>query len=175
VKKNESTPKTPRTSAKSATKAAVKGQKGFTKGTCGNLKGRPPGSLNKTTIFARSLLQGEAESLVRMLIDRAKAGDMAALKICIDRLLPPCRSQPLSLQLPPIETPKDISRAHDFLWAAVGAGELGAQDLNRLTALLDGKLKAIETTDMAEEIERIKALLRSEHEIGQDVERPREH
>jgi len=171
VNKDESTPKTPKASAKSAAKAAVKGQKGFTEGKSGNLKGRPPGSLNKTTLFVRSLLQGEAETLVRTVIDKAKAGDMAALKICMDRLLSPCRSQTLSLKLPPIETPKDISRAYDFLWTAVGAGELGVQDLNRLTALLDGKLKAIEATDLAEEISRIKAYLRSENEIDENAER----
>jgi len=169
VSKDESTPKTPKASAKSAVKAAVKGQKGFSKGKSGNLQGRPPGSLNKSTILARSLLQGEAESLVRTLIDKAKAGDMAALKICMDRLLPPCRSQTLSLKLPPIETPKDISRAYDFLWTAVGAGELSPQELGRLLGLLDGKLRAIEVTDMASDIERIKTIIRSMRDDEQNA------
>ena len=155
--KNKSTPKTP---AKPAVKAAVKGQKGFSKGQSGNLKGRPPGSLNKSTILARSLLQDEAENLTRTLINIAKAGDMAALKICMDRFLPPCRSQTLSLKLPPIETTDDIRQAYDFLWSAVGAGELSPQELSRLMGLLEGKLKAIETHQLADELEKIKAHLK---------------
>lgn len=150
--------------AKPAAKSAQKGRKGFANGKSGNPRGRPPGSLNQTTILARTLLQGEAESLMRTVIDIALSGDMVALKICVDRLLPPCRSQSVNLRLPPIETPKDISQAYDFLWRSVGTGELSPDHLGRLLGLLDGKLRAIETTDLSQEIERIRAIIRTKRD-----------
>ena len=53
----------------------------FEKGQCGNPNGRPPGARNKATIMAEMLLQGEAETMTRLVIERAKAGDMAAIRI----------------------------------------------------------------------------------------------
>ena len=39
------------------------------------------------------LLDGEAEALTRKAIDKALEGDMAALRMCLDRLLPPRRNR----------------------------------------------------------------------------------
>ena len=40
----------------------------------------------------RRPLEGEGEALTRKAIELAKAGDMAALRLCLDRILPPRRS-----------------------------------------------------------------------------------
>jgi hypothetical protein len=45
----------------------------FEKGESGNPAGRPPGSHNKATILAESIFEGEAESIIRMAIDKARA------------------------------------------------------------------------------------------------------
>jgi hypothetical protein len=55
--------------------------------------GRPRGSRNKATVAAESLLEGEAERLTRKAVERALEGDVAALKLCMDRLLPPRRER----------------------------------------------------------------------------------
>jgi hypothetical protein len=36
-----------------------------------------------------ALLNGEAEKLTRKAIDLGLAGDMAALRLCVDRIIPP--------------------------------------------------------------------------------------
>jgi hypothetical protein len=50
--------------------------------------GRPPGCRNKATLAALALLEGEAEALARKAVELALAGDTAALKLVLDRLLP---------------------------------------------------------------------------------------
>ncbi len=60
--------------------------KPFKPGQSGNPAGKPPGAKNRATIMAQSLFDGEAETLTRKIIELAKAGDMQALKVCVDRL-----------------------------------------------------------------------------------------
>ena len=66
----------------------------FEKGTSGNPSGRPRGSRNATTLALEALLDGQANALTQKAIDLALAGDMAALRLCLDRILPPARIAP---------------------------------------------------------------------------------
>ena len=43
---------------------------------------------NRATLAAMELLDGEAEALTRTAIDLALSGDMAALRLCIERIIP---------------------------------------------------------------------------------------
>ena len=64
----------------------------FEPGQSGNPAGKARGTRNKVTLAIEALLDGEAEALTRKAIELAKAGDMAALRLCLDRLAPPlCR------------------------------------------------------------------------------------
>jgi hypothetical protein len=60
----------------------------FAPGKSGNPNDRPKGARNKATIAAESLLDGEVETLTRKLIERAKEGDVGALRFCLDRICP---------------------------------------------------------------------------------------
>lgn len=57
--------------------------------------GRPRGSRNKVTIACENLLEGEGEKLTRKAIDLALKGDTTALKLCLDRIIPPRKGRPL--------------------------------------------------------------------------------
>ena len=57
-------------------------------GESGNPAGRPKGARNKTTLALEKMLDGEAEAITRKVIERAKEGDMVAIRLCLDRLLP---------------------------------------------------------------------------------------
>lgn len=64
-------------------------------GQSGNPKGRPKGCQNKTTkqaqILAQGMLNDEVVQLVRKLLEKALEGDMTAMKLCIERILPPMK------------------------------------------------------------------------------------
>ena len=53
----------------------------FRKGQSGNPAGRPRGSRNKTTLAVDALLDGEAETLTRKAIEKAKDGDVTCLRL----------------------------------------------------------------------------------------------
>src|SRR5262249_49446834 len=55
--------------------------------------GRPKGARNRTTVAAEALLDGQAEALTRKAIERALGGDILALRICLDRILPARRDR----------------------------------------------------------------------------------
>lgn len=72
----------------------------FQKGQSGNPKGRPQGSRHKATIIAQALLDGQTESLVQKAVELALAGDVTALRLCIERLVPPRKDSPVVVTLP---------------------------------------------------------------------------
>jgi hypothetical protein len=55
--------------------------------------GRPVGTRHRITRAVEALLEGEAEALTRRAIDQALAGDVTALRLCLERLLPPMKSK----------------------------------------------------------------------------------
>ena len=81
----------------------------FAKGRSGHPAGRPAGARNKKTLAAAVLLEGEAQALTRRAVDLALAGDPTAMRLCIERILPPCRERTVKFALPPIESAADIA------------------------------------------------------------------
>jgi hypothetical protein len=71
----------------------------FPRGVSGNPRGRPAGPRNAATTIAEQLLDGEADALTRKAIERAKQGDVVALRLCLDRILPPRRERPVRFRL----------------------------------------------------------------------------
>ena len=73
-------------------------------GQSGNPKGKARGSRNKACLIAEVLLDGETQRLTRRAIDLALEGDTVALRLCLERILPPVRERPCSFKLPKLET-----------------------------------------------------------------------
>ena len=71
----------------------------FRKGRSGNPKGRPMGVRNKATEAAELVLDGEAEALTRKAVERALEGEASALRLCLERIIPPRRERPGGLTL----------------------------------------------------------------------------
>ena len=124
----------------------------FEKGQSGNPFGRPPGARNKATMMAEALLQGEAEAITRSAIERAKAGDMAALRMCLDRLAPPCRHRTIVFELPPLASAADAVSATAAITAAVAAGELTPSEAGELFKLVDGFARMLEARNFEQRI-----------------------
>src|SRR5208282_609882 len=82
--------------------ARVRGRP-FEKGRSGNPGGRRQGSYDKATVAAATLLAGESEALTLKAVEMALAGDPTAMRLCMERVLPPCRERTVKFRLPPIE------------------------------------------------------------------------
>src|SRR5215831_17617985 len=82
----------------------------------GNPAGKAKGTRNKTTLAVEALLEGEAETLTRKAIELAKAGDLAALRVCLERIAPPRKDRPVLFELPPVSSAADAAKAAAALW-----------------------------------------------------------
>src|SRR5215472_10446070 len=81
----------------------------FKPGLSGNPAGRPPGSRNKATETAELLLEGEAVALTRKAVELALGGDPIALRLCLDRLIPPRRGRKVQLaNVPPVSSVAEL-------------------------------------------------------------------
>jgi hypothetical protein len=124
----------------------------FPKGRSGNPKGRPPGAQSAATVLAEQLLDGEAEELVRKVIAKAKHGNMPALRICIDRILPPRRERPVHFTMPELRSVGDASKAISASMSAVAKGELGASEAAELSKLIETYVRAVEATELEQRL-----------------------
>ena len=118
----------------------------FEKGRSGNPTGRRPGSRNKATLAAATLLAGEAEGLTRTAVEFALAGDPTAMRLCIERILPPCRERAVKFTLPRIETTENISAAMQAVTSALAKGDIKPGEAATIAGVVETFARAIETT-----------------------------
>jgi hypothetical protein len=130
--------------------------KPFQKGQSGNPEGRPRGSRNATTIALETLLDGQAEALTQKAIDLALIGDIPALRLCLDRILPPRKDRPVTL--PPIQNAQDAAATVSAVLAAVATGELTPADAGEISKLIEAYVKAYETAELAQRLERLERM-----------------
>ena len=126
----------------------TKKQSGFQPGNSGNPAGRKVGSRNKVTLAMEALLEGEAEALTRVAIDKALGGDTMALRICFDRLYPPQKGRSVRINLPSIKQADDVVRGYEAVLNAVSDGTITPDEASTISSVLEAKRKAIETVEM---------------------------
>ena len=126
--------------------------KPFEKGRSGNPNGRPEGSRNKATILAQALFDGQAEELIQKCIQMALEGDSTAMRLCIERLVPPRKDRPVNLDLPQMECVEDTIKAMAVISSGVADGELTPSEGQVLSGMVENYRKAIETTELEERI-----------------------
>jgi hypothetical protein len=107
---------------------------------------------NAATVLAEQLLDGEAEGLIRKIIQKAKHGDVTALRICIDRILPPRRERPVHFTMPELYSVGDASKAISALMSAVAKGELAASEAAELSKLVETYVRALEATELEQRL-----------------------
>ena len=127
----------------------------FEPGQSGNPAGKAKGTRNKVTLAIEALLDGEAEALTRKAIELAKAGDMAALRLCMDRLAPPRKDRLVMFELPTITCAADAVKASAALVTAVAIGDLTPAEAGELGKLIEAYVRALEATDFAARLENL--------------------
>ena len=120
----------------------------FPKGRSGNPRGRPLGARNAATRLAEQLLDGEAAAITRKAIELAKSGDRLALRLCMDRIVPPRRDRSVHFTIPELNLAADASKAIAAIASAVARGELGVSEATELSRMIEAYVRAIEATDL---------------------------
>jgi hypothetical protein len=127
----------------------------FQKGQSGNPAGRPRGALNRATALTQNLLSEYAESIAIKVIELAMQGDRTAVRVCMDRLAPVIKHQPIAVELPPIETPADSVEAAARIVAAVAGGEVTATEAAELAKVVDVYVRALDSKGFNERLTKL--------------------
>ncbi len=130
----------------------------FHKGESGNPAGRPRGARNRRTVLAEHLLEGDTEAIVRTMIDRAKEGDMAAVRLCVDRICPRLSDRPAGFELPPLVRAADAPPAMAAIARALADGDLTAAEAADLGKCVDSFVRAFVSADLEVRIGRLERI-----------------
>jgi len=108
--------------------------------------------LNKSTLAVQTLLDGEAEALTRKAVELALQGNMAALRLCLERICPPRKERAVSVELPIIESAAELPRLTSAILAAVGRGELEPGQAAALASLATTHVNGLELDELERRI-----------------------
>ncbi len=125
-------------------------------GESGNKKGRPAGK--SPAILLRQAITGAMPSIIKMLVDAAKEGDIQAAKVLIDRVCPVLRPQAMSVDLP---AGGSLADKGNRIIKSMMAGELAPDVGSQLLSALHVQAGTIDMTDVAQRLERIEKQLES--------------
>lgn len=125
----------------------------FVKGKSGNAAGKPKGSKDRRTEL-RELLKPHAENLIQKAVNMALSGDPQALRLCLDRIIPPVRAtgEPLGVKLPTTGTLAEQGAA---IYHAAANGEITLEQATAAMQTLAGQIKIIELTELEQRISRL--------------------
>ncbi len=80
---------------------------------------------------------------------------MAALRVCLDRILPARKDRPVSFTLPAISGVEDAKQALAAILSAVASGELTPSEASEVGKLVDGYVKSIEVTEVLTRLDKL--------------------
>src|SRR5215471_12290584 len=127
----------------------------FMKGYSGNPNGRPPGRRNKATEAAEVLLDGEVEALTRRAVELALDGQIGALRLCLDRIIPPRRQRAHRLDLPPMRSIADLGDTMAAITTAAMEGTITTGQAAELARVVEIFVRAIETSDFERRLQQL--------------------
>jgi hypothetical protein len=110
--------------------------------------GKPRGTRHKTTQAVMALLEGEAEALSRKAVEMALGGDGVALRLCLERIAPPRKDNPVQFALPHMTSAKDAAEAAGAVLEGVAAGDLTPSEGAAIMGLIEGFRRALETSEL---------------------------
>jgi hypothetical protein len=92
-------------------------------------------------------------------VEPALAGDVTALRLSLERLVPACWEALVTLDLPRLDTRADASRVLSFLLAETGRGEVTPSEAEKLARLVSEHHKAVQLTEVEERLRRLEEAL----------------
>lgn len=76
------------------------------------------------------------------------AGDLTAIRLCLERIAPPRKDGPVNFKLPPVKTAGDAANAAGAIVSAVAAGDLTPVEGGRCMVPVEKYCRALETAEL---------------------------
>jgi Family of unknown function (DUF5681) len=122
-------------------------------GQSGNPGGRP-----KRIGVVRELLEERRGDLVMKAIDLALAGDVGALRLCIERLAPPLKSISDAVVIAGLADAKTLTEKSEAIVRAVGKGAVSPTVAVELLTAVGGLAKAMEIDELTRRVSDLEQL-----------------
>jgi hypothetical protein len=106
-------------------------------------------------LLAEQLLEGEAEQLTRQVVNLAKKGNIHALRLCLERLIPVRKERSIELELQPVHNARGISASFQSILAAVGEGRITPGEAQALAGILSDQARLFESADLERRIQQL--------------------
>lgn len=124
----------------------------FQPGQSGNPAGRPPGIKDRRTIHRQQLLDNATE-IIAAAVSKAKDGDVAAQRLCLERILPPVKSDPVYIA----GVTDSIADNSRLVIRAIAEGELTPDDGATVLSALASQARVQQITDFEERLAALEA------------------
>src|SRR4029453_2175124 len=126
----------------------------FEPGQSGNPEGRPKGIRDRRSEL-RGLLLKEAPELIAKVIEKAKEGDTTALRICMERIVPPVKAKDDPITIAGLsQSLADNSR---LVVKALSEGELTPDEAATVLQALAAQVRIIETEEVEKRLAALEA------------------
>ena len=105
--------------------------------------GRPKGSGNQKHNELREMLFSQAEPLVAQLIKQARDGDIQAIKLCMDKILPSIKpvNSPINIDF---DSAESLTEKAELILAAAASGQMSSTEANQLLASITSLAQIVE-------------------------------
>ena len=117
--------------------------------------GKPKGARNRATRAVQDLLEDQTEALTQAAVNKALEGDVSALRLCLERIIPAKKDTPVEFDIKPMQSAGDAAVAAGSIVAAVALGELTPIEGASVMGLVDSYRRAIETSEFEKRLEAL--------------------
>jgi len=118
-------------------------------------RGRPKGSRNKRSAQAQAILDQYLEPLIKKCVGEALKGDVRALGLCLERILPALRDPGVRLGLPQVNSLDQLELAEQRLLRAIANGNVTPAEGDKIAAILDNHRRVLESKQLERRIEEL--------------------
>ena len=91
--------------------------------------------------------EGQAEQLLRTVIEQALTGDVTCQRMMLDRLYVPPKARPINVPIPPINGPEEALSTIAAIFSALGQGQLTPDETAALSLVVGRFIQIIELQD----------------------------
>ena len=142
--------------AKAGTK---QGDGRFRKGQSGNPAGKAAGTRHRVTIMAEQLMRDDEQGVVEAVLTAAKAGDMTAARLVLERIAPVRKGRPLVLSIPKTDCANDVAKAVSAVIDQMARGDVTPDEAATVVSVIEAKRKAIETDELDRRLREVEGKL----------------
>ena len=102
---------------------------------------------HKYVLAIQSLLDGDAEALGRKAIELALEGDTVALRLCLERIVPPRKDSPVEFALPTVSNAAEAAKAAGEVLQAVSESVLTPLEATTVMGLVERYGRVLEYSE----------------------------